>query len=222
MSRLTLHRVRIRRILVKKELPINTLRLPNTYVTSVVVAPAKSDKWSIVERKISAKSSEKYGGKFSMSRILCATREIRMADEDKRVLFCGEARSGQSRNAYQTQLKSDDTVPVTTPPPPIKTTRARVSPRNSEYSSASSGHYLLVLSWHMVAGVLCGSRLILYIVRKTTVPWLPCETWDSQGKQVMRGIYPSVWQKNIIILDIFSINDLLDERNMNDNHLIFH
>lgn len=134
MSRLTLHRVTIHRILVKKELRVNTFRLPNTYVASVVVAPAKSDEWSIVERKISAKFSEKYGREFPTSRISCATREIRLTGEDRKQnqgAICGEARSGQSRNAYQTQLKSDDTVPVTAPPPPIKTTRARVSPRNS-------------------------------------------------------------------------------------------
>lgn len=62
----------------------------------------------------------------------------------------GETRrlGGQLRDAYQTQLKSNDTVPVTAPPPPIKTTRARVSPRISRRRVASSEHHLSCLDTH--------------------------------------------------------------------------
>lgn len=75
--------------------------------------------------------------KTRLRREFPATHETKSNDWKYKEIRCSLLRAewravgGQSRNAYQTQLKSDDTVPVTAPPPPIKTTRARVSPRNS-------------------------------------------------------------------------------------------
>lgn len=102
------------------------------YVAFAVVTPAMlSDQY--FERKISAKcpkKNRKTNPPFVVSLARSADRRV----ERKTKMLSTERRTvgAQSRDAYQTQLKSDDTVPVTAPPSPIKTTRARVSPRNSD------------------------------------------------------------------------------------------